>query len=119
VYRALSALQAAYEKVTAAPGTNASAQELREVALGVLKEVGDRFPPFVGEPRTLDKPYSSKLTYLVVTQEPLINRVEYVSIGSPATMEELEIVDRFGAVVSVAVRLGSVRLIDNILLSHN
>lgn len=52
-------------------------------------------------------------------QEPLITRVEYVSIASPATMEEVEVVDRFGAIVSVAVRLGPVRLIDNILLAHH
>lgn len=46
-------------------------------------------------------------------QEPLVNNVEYVSIGSRRSMEELQEVDSSGAIVSVAIRLGKVRLIDN------
>ena len=46
----------------------------------------------------------------------MVLRVEYVSIASKETMEELEVVEATGAVVSVALRLGKVRLIDNIIL---
>ena len=49
-------------------------------------------------------------------QEPLVHKVEYVSIGRKDTMEELEQVDGNGAIVSVALRLGKVRLIDNIFI---
>lgn len=42
-----------------------------------------------------------------------MSKVEYVSIASKRSMEELEAVDRSGAIVSVAIRLGKVRLIDN------
>jgi pantoate--beta-alanine ligase len=50
-------------------------------------------------------------------REPLITEVQYVSVGSLETMEELDVVRKpGGAVVSVAVKLGSCRLIDNIVL---
>ncbi|CAM9511982.1 unnamed protein product [Ectocarpus sp. 6 AP-2014] len=52
----------------------------------------------------------------VLSAQPLITSVDYLSVGSPATMEELEEIGQAGAVVSVAVRLGSVRLIDNVVL---
>jgi pantoate--beta-alanine ligase len=47
----------------------------------------------------------------------LVLFVEYLSIASRETMEELTTVDATGAVVSVALRLGKVRLIDNIMLT--
>lgn len=51
-------------------------------------------------------------------QEPLIHTVEYVSIARKDTMEELaaEVRPQEGAIVSLALRLGKVRLIDNIIL---
>ncbi|CAM9486750.1 unnamed protein product, partial [Choristocarpus tenellus] len=49
----------------------------------------------------------------VLAAEPLVTGVDYISIGSPHTMEEVEVVGPEGAVVSAAVRLGGVRLIDN------
>lgn len=49
--------------------------------------------------------------------EPLVREVQYVSVGSLETMEELDIVSKpGGAVVSVALKLGNCRLIDNIVL---
>lgn len=51
------------------------------------------------------------------TKEPLVREVQYVSVGSTETMEELEVVEKpGGAVVSVAVQLGKCRLIDNVVL---
>ncbi|KAJ0397977.1 hypothetical protein ATCC90586_006669 [Pythium insidiosum] len=49
--------------------------------------------------------------------EPLIKEIQYISVGSKETMEEVEEVrtDK-GAIISVAVKLGSCRLIDTITL---
>lgn len=60
--------------------------------------------------------YKSLLSFSLVSQEPLVHKVEYVSIGRKDTMEELDRVDRNGAIISVALRLGNVRLIDNLFL---
>jgi pantoate--beta-alanine ligase len=51
----------------------------------------------------------------VLDAEPLL-RPEYVSVADPITLRELERVGERGALVSLAVRLGSVRLIDNVVL---
>ena len=45
-----------------------------------------------------------------------LSRVDYVSVADAETLEELETVDR-PALVSVAVRIGKTRLIDNVTLS--
>ena len=50
----------------------------------------------------------------VLEAEPLAS-VDYVSVADAATLEELEAVDR-PALVSLAVRIGSTRLIDNIVI---
>ena len=50
----------------------------------------------------------------LIEQEPEI-RVDYVSIADSETLEELDRIDR-PALVSLAVRIGSTRLIDNIVL---
>ena len=57
----------------------------------------------------------------VLATEKLISRIEYISLASPHDMRELEDpagITSSGAVLSSAVRLGSVRLIDNILIGH-
>ncbi|WP_296816408.1 pantoate--beta-alanine ligase [Brevundimonas sp.] len=51
----------------------------------------------------------------VLAAEPLA-RPDYVSIANPDTLAELETVDARGALASLAVRIGSTRLIDNLLL---
>ena len=53
----------------------------------------------------------------VVAGEPLA-RPEYVSAAHPGTLEELERMDR-DALLSMAVRIGGTRLIDNFLLSES
>lgn len=53
----------------------------------------------------------------VLSAEPLVTAIEYLSVGCPVTMAEIEEVGQEGAVVSMAVRMGAVvRLIDNIVL---
>ena len=50
----------------------------------------------------------------LIQEEPLA-QIDYVSIADSATLEELQRIDR-PAMVSLAVRFGRARLIDNILL---
>jgi pantoate--beta-alanine ligase len=50
----------------------------------------------------------------VLAAEPLA-RVDYVSVADAETLEELEAVDR-PVLVSLAVRIGKTRLIDNVTL---
>ena len=52
----------------------------------------------------------------IISAEP-VAQLDYVSIADAATLEELELVDR-AAMVSVAVRFGKARLIDNVLLEE-
>ncbi len=53
--------------------------------------------------------------YTVLSAESLL-QPEYVSIADPLSLHELEQVGARGALVSLAVRLGAVRLIDNLLI---
>jgi pantoate--beta-alanine ligase len=51
----------------------------------------------------------------VLDGEPLIDETEYVSVADAETMEELAVISAT-AMLSVAVRLGRTRLIDNVIL---
>ena len=51
----------------------------------------------------------------ILDQEPLIERVDYVSVADASTLEELGVIQQ-PALVSVAVRIGQARLVDNIRL---
>ena len=51
----------------------------------------------------------------VLEKEPLVESIDYASVADPESLDELDQVqDR--AMVSVAVRMGSTRLIDNVIL---
>lgn len=52
----------------------------------------------------------------VLETEPMIKNVQYVSVDDLETMKPLDKVGNDGCVVSLACVLGSVRLIDNIVL---
>ncbi len=51
----------------------------------------------------------------VLEEEPLVEQIEYVSLADCGTLEELEVLAG-RAMLSVAVRLGQTRLIDNLIL---
>ena len=51
----------------------------------------------------------------VLEEEPLVDGIDYVSVADADSMEELEEIS-VKAMLSVAVRLGETRLIDNVLL---
>ena len=52
----------------------------------------------------------------LIQKEPLA-KIDYVSIADPETLEEIAKIDR-PALVSLAVRIGKTRLIDNITLGE-
>eukprot|EP00559_Dactyliosolen_fragilissimus_P005199 CAMPEP_0184859682 /NCGR_PEP_ID=MMETSP0580-20130426/4671_1 /TAXON_ID=1118495 /ORGANISM="Dactyliosolen fragilissimus" /LENGTH=264 /DNA_ID=CAMNT_0027356463 /DNA_START=271 /DNA_END=1062 /DNA_ORIENTATION=+ len=55
-------------------------------------------------------------TMNVLNTEPLVTEVQYVSIGCKETMRPIELVFlENGAILSIACKIGSVRLIDNIV----
>lgn len=53
----------------------------------------------------------------LIDKEPLA-AVDYVSVADRETLDEIDVIDR-PALVSVAVRIGNTRLIDNVLLNSN
>ena len=53
---------------------------------------------------------------LLLSTEPKVNSIEYISIDSKQNMNPIEVVDVNGAVLSIAVIVGGVRLIDNVIL---
>ncbi|KPL85920.1 pantoate--beta-alanine ligase [Herpetosiphon geysericola] len=57
-----------------------------------------------------------QLMLATLNQEPLA-QVDYVSIADPQSLQELTTIDQRGALVSLAVRIGKTRLIDNLILS--
>lgn len=52
----------------------------------------------------------------VLETEPLLSTIQYISVDSKATMRSIPSVGEDGAVLSLACKIGSVRLIDNIIL---
>ena len=50
----------------------------------------------------------------LIEHEPFAN-IDYISIADPETLEEIDVIDR-PALVSMAVRIGGTRLIDNTML---
>ena len=55
----------------------------------------------------------------VLASEPLVTDVEYVSVASHIDMKEMDFYDNnAGAIISSAIKVGNVRLIDNVLVGH-
>jgi pantoate--beta-alanine ligase len=52
----------------------------------------------------------------ILQGERLVSEVQYISVDSKATMQPISRVGEEGAIISIACRVGSVRLIDNIVL---
>jgi len=64
----------------------------------------------------LDVTVVQKAVMDVLESEPLVSEVQYVSIDNKDTMAPLLEIGSDGAVVSIACKIGTVRLIDNIIL---
>ena len=86
VYQSLRAARELYDSRFARGEEEVSAKDLVEVVMSVLES------------------------------EPMISEVEYVAIDDLENMRPMEKVGSEGCVVSLACRLGSVRLIDNVVL---
>ena len=70
-----------------------------------------------GGQRTMPRSYLQEIIEDVYQNEGGIEEVHYISIASKHNMEELDHIDLTrGAIISVAVQIGGVRLIDNLLL---
>jgi pantoate--beta-alanine ligase len=54
----------------------------------------------------------------ILQSEPMVHEIQYISIDSRETMQSLPYVTVFeGAIISIACKIGTVRLIDNVVLS--
>lgn len=54
----------------------------------------------------------------ILQSEPMVHEIQYISIDSRETMRSLPYVTLMeGAIISIACKIGAVRLIDNIVLS--
>lgn len=51
-----------------------------------------------------------------LSEEPLVTEIQYASAYDPGTLDELEVVEK-EALLAVALKIGSVRLIDNMLVT--
>jgi len=88
VYRSLTAAQALFEE-------QSSNEQQPPVAASALRQAVES----------------------TLRQEPLVHEVQYVAVDSRETMRPLEtVVKGTGAIISVACKVGTVRLIDNIVL---
>jgi pantoate--beta-alanine ligase len=87
--------------------------EERQAAARIPQALGIAYQAFAAGERDADAIRRTVLDCLAA--EPLL-QPEYVSLADPATLAEVERIDG-GALLSLAVQAGSVRLIDNILLT--
>ena len=53
----------------------------------------------------------------ILKSEPLVSSIEYVSLSDRLSMCDLEYVGGDGGILSIACKIGNVRLIDNVILS--
>jgi len=64
----------------------------------------------------LDANVVKEAVIAVLKSEPLMTELQYVSVDSKDTMTSLLEIGSDGAVVSIACKIGNVRLIDNVIL---
>ena len=86
IYKALFAAQEVFDSRLARGTEEVDATDLQEVVENVLKT------------------------------EPMIEDIQYIAVDDLETMQPLEKVGNGGGIISLACKLGSVRLIDNIVL---
>lgn len=86
VYQSLRAARELFDSRFARGEEDVNADDLREVVNNILKS------------------------------EPMISKIEYVAIDDLENMQPVDKVGNGGCVVSLACKLGSVRLIDNVVL---
>jgi pantoate--beta-alanine ligase len=78
-------------------------------SLMAAKELFDRDPSVSGSDLVLT-------TQGVLKSEPLVSEIQYISVDSKETMQPTSRPTKDGTIVSLACKIGSVRLIDNVAL---
>lgn len=53
---------------------------------------------------------------MILESEPAVEQIDYISVADMSTLDELQMVEEGRVMVSGAIRMGAVRLIDNIVL---
>lgn len=69
-----------------------------------------------GEQKSIESSELINIVRNVLNSEPLVSEIQYISVDSKATMQPLEQVSEEGAIISIACKIGAVRLIDNVVL---
>jgi pantoate--beta-alanine ligase len=87
--------------------------EQRAVAPALYRALGEARRRYEAGERHAEALRAAARTVLDAEQ---LLKPEYVSVADPLTLTEIEQIGADGALVSLAVRLGAVRLIDNIIL---
>jgi pantoate--beta-alanine ligase len=90
-------------------------QEERKAAPIISKALRTAKEHFLANPIISSEKLADTVTNILKT-EPLIGEIQYISVDNKATMRPVEQVGEDGGVISLACRVGSVRLIDNIVL---
>lgn len=89
-----------------------AAQDLFDDTIAAAAEHDDRYRQSTIQTSVLQETVMKNLL-----SEKLVSNVEYVSVDSKETMRPLDLVDiNDGAIISIACRVGKVRLIDNFIL---
>jgi len=70
-----------------------------------------------GHKKALSRDDIIRIVESILLSEPLVTRIEYISVASHSDMAELLRYDG-GAIISAAVLVGAVRLIDNVLVGE-
>lgn len=94
-------------------------EEEREVANIIYKSLSAAKEVFEGAfagNLPMDSKIISETVISTLETEPLVKEIEYVAVDSKETMEPLKEIGPEGAIVSLAVKVGKVRLIDNFIL---
>jgi len=81
-----------------------------------MQKANELFQSYVSEDITVSVSQIQGVVENSLRSEPLVGEIQYISVDSRDTMLPLEEIDSKGAVLSVAVKVGAVRLIDNIIL---
>ena len=93
-------------------------EEQRKAAAVLFKSLTaaqEIFEAFAGN-LPMDAKIISETVVGVLKREPLVEEIEYVAVDCKETMEPLKEIEYEGAIVSIAVKIGNVRLIDNFIL---
>lgn len=68
---------------------------------------------------TISADHLKETCIATLRREPLVSEIQYVSVDDKDTMQPLKVVGPEGCIISLAVKIGNVRLIDNLIVTSN